>query len=159
MGVMSPQRTKVLEMARLLEANFGSFTIPEVIEATEMTPDAARTQILRLRKMDLILPHRNESGAVVSRLCTSSNQTKRAWTLVPKAHERAEQISRECLYRMLVGQAATFAEEPEPELATPTTARPGTRRKVAVMADRARRGLAVFHPDDHGHGGEALGYA
>lgn len=159
MGVMSAQRAKVLEMARLLEANFGDFTIPELIEATEMTPDAARTQLLRLRKMEVVLPKRNLRGAIVHRVCTESNQTKRAWTLVPRAFEKAEQVSRECLHRMLVGQAATFADEPEPELATPTTAKPGSRAKIAVMADRARRGLAVFHPGDHGYGGEALGHA
>ena len=33
-------------------------------------------------------------------------------------------------------------------LPRPTTALPGTREKLAVLAERAARGLALHHPDD-----------
>ena len=36
----------------------------------------------------------------------------------------------------------------EPELDEPTWAAPGSKRKIAIMRDRARRGVAVCHPRD-----------
>lgn len=37
-----------------------------------------------------------------------------------------------------------------PRLPEPTTARPGSEEKIAVLARRWARGEALFHPDDAG---------
>src|SRR5262249_40388177 len=107
---------------------------------------AASAACLQKTGLAVIRPIKRMPGGSACRHCLGARVTRArglCWRCSRKPEVRSLYPSTSKYAREGVGVRIRCVALPEP-----TTAPPGAEEKLAALAERARLGLALFHPDD-----------
>lgn len=154
--MVSESRVAVIEGCLEIQAQQGNWTVREATEGMKhrVNHTTGQAQIEKLRTAGIVKRVQAADGRGAWRTCRHSGRRCAIYEIVPNALQLA--LERKLATGRL--DPVLTQEEDLPIDPQATRAKPGSPRKVEIMAERYRRGFRVCNPQDSGYGGDPLGY-